>query len=229
MSSFIWCEDSASGYQFWKTLFGTLFPDHIVESKKTNSGLRKAVNGISDTENTYYIIMDNAIDNPNVLREMKRLRADTEGKANVRLIKLHSFEFALISFEYLENWIFADDDELKVDRHDLLDARKRFVQLIYNGGNAEELKAFKTNFNFEENLNTENIAAKLLFRLTRNTGFETDKSKIGICFINSCCEWDERQNDDICGLDSTRLTLHEKMTQITEHSALNTAFKEAGL
>ena len=69
----------------------------------------------------------------------------------------------------------------------------------------------------------------MLFNITRNTGFETDKSKVGQCFINSCCDWIERQTDDICGLDNDRLSADEKMDQILVRSVLQDAFMEAGL
>ena len=229
MTTYVWCEDSGSGYQFWKAFFGELYPDFSVDTKKSNSGLRRAVGSINDDTDVYYIIMDNAVDNPDVLREVKRLKADVSDKDNIRLINIHSFEFSLLSFEHLENWVFAEDDELRKKRSDLLDARNKFVQLITSGGNAEELKSFKSLFDFGEKANSENISAKLLNQITRNTGFETDKSKIGICFVNSCCDWNERQEDDICGLDDTRLTLNDKMRQIREHSALQAAFKGAGL
>ena len=66
--------------------------------------------------------------------------------------------------------------------------------------------------NFEK-YNSEKISAKLLNMITRNTGFETDKSKVGPCFITECCEWENRQADDICGLDNKRLSISEKMVK----------------
>ena len=94
--------------------------------------------------------------------------------------------------------------------------------------NIDELKAFKSVYNYRSNTNSEKIAARLLFDITRNTGFETDKSKIGPCFVCSCCEWDGKQ-DDICGLDNSKPTLSEKMKQLSEYSVLHKAFEEAGL
>ena len=43
--TFLWIEDkkNKSGYTFWKTFTEQLFPDVIVESKKNNSELVKAV------------------------------------------------------------------------------------------------------------------------------------------------------------------------------------------
>ena len=33
----------------------------------------------------------------------------------------------------------------------------------------------------------------MLFAITRNTGFETDKGTLGACFTVDCCDWSERQ------------------------------------
>ena len=58
--------------------------------------------------------------------------------------------------------------------------------------------------------NIEKLLAKLLYDLTRNTGFEVSKGTIGECWIKSCCEWLKRQENDVCGLDSRRLSIAEK-------------------
>ena len=56
---YMWIEDrkEKSGYIFWKNLMGSLFPDIIVESKKNNSELVKAVTALSGDENAMYIIL----------------------------------------------------------------------------------------------------------------------------------------------------------------------------
>ena len=229
MSNFIWCEDTGSGYQFWDTLFKTVYPQMSVVSQKGNSRLSKAVEQINEDGNIYYIMIDEAIDNPDVLREMTRLKKSISGKNNIRLIKIPSFEFALLSFEYLEQWVFAEKDDLRDKRQNLLDARKKFIKLIVNGGTSEELNEFKSVYQFQDKANTEKISAKLLFGITKNTGFETDKSRVGSCFILDCCDWSKRQEDDICGLENHKLTVHDKMEQIIKHSVLDKSFKEAGL
>ena len=80
-----------------------------------------------------------------------------------------------------------------------------------------------------ENYNVEQLSAKILFDLTRNTGFEVSKGKIGECWIKSCCEWQARMDDDICGLDNKRLQLRDKMKQIYEGTSLVTQFQNVGL
>ena len=229
MAKYLWCEDSGSGYQFWQAMCKELYPDIKAETKRGNSGLCKAAEQIIEDDNEYYIMIDEAIDNPCVLRELTRLNRTVSGKDNIRLISIHSFEFALLSFEYLENWVFAEDDELRIKRKNLLDARKIFVKLINGKGSIEELNELKNTYGIDEKKNQEKTAAKLLFDITRNTGFETNKSKVGECFIKSCCEYSNRQDDDICGLDSRRLTASEKMEQLMRYSVLQEAFEKVGL
>ena len=229
MSKFLWCEDSRSGFQFWNALFRELHPDVTVETKGSNTGLRKAAGKIADDGNVYYIVTDTAVDNPDVLRETRRLKAITDGKDNIHIIKVHSFEYALLSFELLEQWVFAEADELKEKRQSLLQARNVFLQQNASGADVAGLQAFKEEFEGYESKNSEQIAAKLLYEITRNTGFETDKSQVGDCFINTCCEWAERQRNDMCGLDSQRISAGEKAKLLADRSALKAAFEGVGL
>ena len=214
MSTYVWCEDSGSGYAFWNTVFKIMYPEFIVETKNSNTRLNKAIRQISDDNNLYYVIVDTVLDNQDVLRELTRLKRSIIGKNNIKVIKIHSFEFSFLSFEFLEKWVFAENDDLKEQRKDKLEAREKLVKLISDGGTADELSLFKSVYQYQSKLNTEKIAAKLLTEITRNTGFETNKKQVGFCFINSCCEWDDRQENDLCGLDDKRLSVSEKIEQM---------------
>ena len=126
MARYLWCEDSKSGYQFWKTIIGKIYPDIIVETKRGNTRLRKSVERIDNDGNQYYIVMDSAIDNPDVLRE-------------------------------------------------------------------------------------------------------TNKSKLGECFVVNCCDRTTRQDDDVCGLDDNRINSIEKAKLIVEYSVLGETIEKVGL
>lgn len=229
MSTYVWCEDSGSGYAFWNTVFKITYPEFIVETKNSNTRLNKAIRQISDDNNLYYVIVDTVLDNQDVLRELERLKRSIIGKNNIKVIKIHSFEFSLLSFEFLEKWVFAENDNLKEQRKDKLEAREKLVKLISDGGTADELSLFKSVYQYQSKMNTKKIAAKLLTEITRNTGFETNKKQVGFCFVNSCCEWDDRQENDLCGLDDKRLSVSEKIEQMVNHSILQAAFQEVGL
>ena len=229
MSTYVWCEDSGSGYAFWNTVFKIMYPEFIVETKNSNTRLNKAIRQISDDNNLYYVIVDTVLDNQDVLRELERLKRSIIGKNNIKVIKIHSFEFSLLSFEFLEKWVFAENDDLKEQRKDKLEAREKLVKLISDGGTADELSLFKSVYQYQSKMNTEKIVAKLLTEITRNTGFETNKKQVGFCFVNSCCEWDDRQENDLCGLDDKRLSVSEKIEQMVNHSILQAAFQEVRL
>lgn len=230
MNTYVWCEDTGSGLAFWKMLFDTFYRDYIVESKKNNTELCKAIARIKpDEDDRYYVLMDNAIDNPDVLRETQRLYHSIKDKSNVSVIRIHSFEFVLLSFQMLEDWVFAREDGLKDARRNLLVFRTEFVDIICNGGDAVRLSAMKEAASYSDKLNTEQISAKLLFEITRNTGFETTKGKLGDCFIVSCCEWKNRMPDDVCGLDDRRLASDDKIKSIFDYSVLKDSFTKAGL
>ncbi len=142
---------------------------------------------------------------------------------------MHSFEYVLLSFRCLEDWVFAEKDALKKKRTPLLEAREVFINLQENGGSPAELDSLKSNLAYPESMNSEQISAKLLWGITRNTGFETDKGHLGQCFVINCCEWTERQRDDICGLDGNHKSAYDKMNEIIEQSVLKSALLKAGI
>ena len=71
MKTYVWCEDSGAGYEFWRYIFKVIRGDAKVESKGNNTELRKSVEHIGNEEAEYYVTMDMAVDNPDVLRELK--------------------------------------------------------------------------------------------------------------------------------------------------------------
>lgn len=95
-----------------------------------------------------------------------------------------------------------------------------------NYKNIREILEYNKNV---DNYNIEQLSARILFDLTRNTGFEVSKSNIGECWIKSCCEWEQRMPDDICGLDTSRLQLKEKMQHICKKTSLLKKFQNIGL
>ena len=47
--------------------------------------------------------------------------------------------------------------------------------------------------------------------------------------VNTCCEWLERKSDDICGLESHRISAGEKARLLVDYSVLKEAFERVGL
>lgn len=232
MKTYLWIEDSRekAGYIFWQTLMGEIYPDVIVESKKNSSELVKAVKALSDTSHRYIIVYDNSFDNLQIYQERKRLKQYVDGKDNVLLMDVICFEYILLEFDDLLNWIYGADDEFLIKRAGAVRARNRLVETLRLGELdykvIQEVAAYDNRL---ENHNIEQLSAKLLFDLTRNTGFEVSKGRIGDCWILSCCEWKKRQNDDLCGLDEKRLSLTEKMKSIYMGTSLREEFLNIGL
>lgn len=230
--TYFWIEDrkDKSGYVFWQTLLTQLCPDMILESKKNCSELVKNVKSLEDTENSYIIVLDNSFDNLQVAMEQKMLRKYVSQKENIRVLDIVCFEYILLEFEELIEWIYAPDDEFLKNRKQEICARKELVNAIQNGNfRYKEIKEIISCCGNLEHYNVEQLSARLLFRLTRNTGFEVSKGKIGTCWVETCCEWNERGEDDICGLDQSRLSLTDKMKRIYMKTGLRQQFQNAGV
>ena len=229
---FLWIEDrkDKASYTFWDTLLKQLCPDVRVESKENNSELVKAVKNLDDTDNRYVIVFDNSFDNLQVAMEQKLLKQYADKKENVVLMDIICFEYILLEFKNLINWIYAPDDEFLEKRAGAIAAREKLVNPIETGN--MNYKDIKEIVEYDEHIaehNIEQLVAKLLFDLTRNTGFEVSKGNIGDCWIKSCCKWDGRMEDDICGLDYSRLSIYDKMKSIYGGTCLKEQLHAAGL
>ena len=140
------------------------------------------------------------------------------------------FEYILLEFRDLIDWIYAPEDEFLKKRMGAISAREKLIHAIKSENlNYKEIKEIVEYDKHIYEHNIEQLAAKLLFDLTRNTGFEVSKGVLGECWIKSCCEWNERQEDDICGLDYSRLSVFDKMKRIYVGSALKLQFPKVGL
>lgn len=232
MKTYLWIEDrkNKSGYIFWQTLLGQLCPEIVLESKQNNSELVKAVKALEDSENRYIVVFDNSFDNLQVAMEQKMLRKYAGDKENVILMDIICFEYILLEFKELIEWIYAPDDEFLVKRKKAITAREKLVKTIQSGEiNYKDIREIIEYNENVDNYNVEQLSAGILFDLTRNTGFEVSKGSVGECWIKSCCEWEERMPDDICGLDVSRLPVKEKMKRICKGTSLLKQFQNMGL
>ena len=232
MKIYLWIEDrkNKSGYIFWKTLLEQLCPEIVLESKTNNSELVKAVKALEDTANRYIVVFDNSFDNLQVAMEKKLLKKYASDKSNVVLMDIICFEYILLEFKDLIEWIYAPDDEFLVKREKAITAREKLIKTIQSGEvNYKDMREIIEYNENVDNYNVEQLSARILFDLTRNTGFEVSKGSVGECWIKSCCEWEERMSDDICGLDASRLSIKEKMMRICAGTSLLKQFQNIGL
>ena len=229
---YFWIEDreGKSGHTFWKILMQSICPNVIVESKENNSKLLKAVKNLEDKNNKYIIAFDNSFDNMQVLHEHQLLQQYIEQKENVREIDIICFEYILLEFEKLIEWIYAPEDEFLGKRTKAVLAREKLLEVVkyrkIDYKDVPEIIEYNKEIIF---YNIEQLAAKLLFDLTRNTGFEVLKGRIGDCWFKECCEWSNRNEDDICGLDDRRLSIEEKMYAIYKFTSIASEFQKVGL
>ena len=130
--TFLWIEDrkGKASYTFWENLMKQLCPDVIVESKKNNSELVKAVSTLQDAANRYIIVFDNSFDNLQVVMEQKRLKKYVNEKENVFLLDIICFEYILLEFKELIEWIYAPEDEFLYERAGTIMARRKLVEAL---------------------------------------------------------------------------------------------------
>lgn len=232
VKTYLWIEDriGKASYKFWTTFMHEICPEVIVESKMNNRELVKAVKGLTDKENRYIIALDNSFDNVQIYMEQKILKEAADKRNNVFLLNLICFEYTLLEFDKLIDWIYAPEDEFREKRAGAIVARDKLVQIIstddMNYKVIQEILDYDNNL---DNHNIEQLSAKLLFDLTRNTGFEVSKANLGECWSQNCCEWADRQADDICGLDQTKFTLKDKMKCVYSGTSLRGEFENIGL
>ena len=66
MKTYVWCEDSGAGYEFWRYIFKAIQGDAKVESKGNNTELRKSVEQIGNDGAEYSVLR-------NTLQEVRLL------------------------------------------------------------------------------------------------------------------------------------------------------------
>jgi len=163
--------------------------------------------------------------------EQKMLRQYADKKDNVLVMDIICFEYLLLEFKDLISWIWCTGwwvlNKTKKSNNGEKKILSVWLQLL-----RIDYKDIKEIIDYNEavdSYNIEQLSAKILFDLTRNTGFEVSKRSIGACWVNSCCEWQNRMEDDICGLDNRRLSVNEKMKQIYQETCLVTQLQNIGL
>ena len=122
--------EGKSGFVFRKTMMQQLFPKVVVQSKKNNSELIKAVKALDDVSGRYIIVWDNSFDNLQLVSERKRLQYYVMSKNNIYLVDFVCFEYLQLEFEYLLDWIYATDDEFRIKRQAAINARNRLVEML---------------------------------------------------------------------------------------------------
>ena len=133
--TYLWIEDriGKASYKFWTTFMHEICPEVIVESKMNNRELVKAVKGLTDKENRYIIALDNSFDNMQIYMEQKIVKEAADIRDNVFLLNLICFEYTLLEFDKLIDWIYAPEDEFREKCAGAIAAREKLVNIIKSG------------------------------------------------------------------------------------------------
>ena len=98
--------------------------------------------------------------------EQKMLRKYAIDKSNVVLMDIICFEYILLEFKELIEWIYAPDDEYLVKREKAITAREKLVKTIQSGEinykDISEIIEYNENV---DNYNVEQLSARILFDL----------------------------------------------------------------
>lgn len=81
----------------------------------------KAVKALQDAENKYIIVFDNSFDNLQIVMEQKYLKKYADEKKNVFLLDIICFEYILLEFKELIEWIYASEDEFLEKRAGMIE------------------------------------------------------------------------------------------------------------
>lgn len=226
---YLCAEDSVSGIQFWKFICRNLFQDiEVIDlgKRSNNTKLAEFVCGLTDKENTYLVCYDFAFDNMQVMDTYYQMVRYIKKNhlTNVKLLDIISFEYVLLSFLDLEEWCFATVDEFREARKELLECRKVLLSIddLEDYKELEEIKAFVEKHPKASSI--ERVCSRLLFQITRNTGFVVDKGILGDCWYKNCCLL-RKDVDDKCGIEETGfLTERLKALILFERSCLKDRF-----
>ena len=78
-------------------------------------------------------MLDNSFDNLQVVMEQKLLKQYYVRKKNVVLMDIICFEYILLEFENLLDWIYAPNDEFLSKRASAISAREKLITCIDAG------------------------------------------------------------------------------------------------
>lgn len=83
-----------------------------------------------DSNDTYIVALDHSFDNTQSIREVRILRKIIQKKSNVHELNLISFEYILLSFSLLLDWIYDENDGFREKRAYLITVREKLLETI---------------------------------------------------------------------------------------------------
>ena len=219
-------ENKTSGYDFWKFICDNLYTNVVVEKMSGVGNIVNKIRNLTDYNTPYVLVLDYAFDNINISDNIEIIVEEIEKRSlrNVTLLKIISFEWILLTFSLLEDWISLQYDCSKLQKE--LYVRYNLLHIIryedsYNYASKTVIKKYLKSLNLKHKYSIENLCSHLIKKITQNTDFIVDKKakvskgmeKLGHCWSCDCCV-----NFINCGLG---LNSSKKTLCIFENSCLN--------
>lgn len=187
---FLLTEDSTSGKDFWGCACLLRWNSISVESKGNAYELvkyvEKIINNITDK---FIIALDYVYDNLGLMRNYYHLLDVIAGHDNFILLNIICFEQILLSCDklltYIDNQCVTCDGLLVSVRESLLNAIASGEE--YSSDTLEYVDVYRKRYKRSKQYTVESLSSSILKRLTENTGYYTDKSVFGSCWLSTCC------------------------------------------
>lgn len=230
----IWHEDStnSSTQQFWQFLQSNqtspLLKNADIQGFSSNKNLRDGIkdhikNHNINATDTYYVFMDCVQDNEVAFRLYKDLLYLTKRYNNIKVMDLLCFEYLMLKFRYLENWVKPTGTSNK-NFEKMLELRKTFIDIVENNkdwtknkdivqfirayGKAKMKKNEHLDFN---HVSEEYISTLILSKLTSwyNDGFCIVKTTLGNCWTCNCLDCTKKYKSK-CRRNNNNVSIENK-------------------
>lgn len=184
-----------------------------------------AIRNLNDYDTYYVLVFDYAFDNFSVTDDFEIITGVIEdrGLDNVKILNIISFEWILLTFDFLEDWVNRQNIYQCPQRE--LDVRYNLLHIINyedarNYASKNIIKKYLDSLNIKHSYSIENLCSHPIKKITQYTDFTVDKKaktskgieKLGHCWSCDCCI-----NFVNCGIGLSSL---EKARCIFENSCL---------
>ena len=237
----IWTEDSENSctVQFWRFIVSELCSNKaFVEVKGFNSNNslyfyieslynKKQIN----SADVYIILFDKVPDNEYVMKTYKRIRGIADKCNNIYLSDILCFEYLIITFGHLKEWTYPANIAKRVKYDKIMECVREFTQLIDEGREikfSDGTREFLSGLGIKDkDIKSEKLAYLFMTQLInyRNGYFTVTKTKLGDCWIKSCCYG----VDNGCALQNKHMKSYEKAQDLFKYSLAKCIIHSAGI
>lgn len=204
----IWHEDSSGSATnlFWEFLkihrVSNVLINAEIKGFDGNANLHNHVcNAKYNAHDIYYIFIDCVPDNQKALSYYNGIKEATSNKKNVKVLDLLCFEYMLLKFRYLLNWIkptkltkdYVEGEIARAELIKVVESHNSWLTnpilvkyIVKNKGIDTNNQGWQRDLFF---VSMENLASLILSKMTNGgtTEFGVSKTKLGKCWHCNCC------------------------------------------